>query len=339
MRLAEYIWIDGTKPTPQLRSKTRVLEDVESPPVWGFDGSSTQQAVGDASDCVLRPVFECPDPFRSATDVLVMCEVLYPADFSPHITNTRHECAKVAEEFAEREAAFGLEQEYTLMWNGRPLGFPERGYPEPQGQYYCSVGAGNAHGRKIAEEHLRACMYAGLDITGINAEVCPGQWEFQVGGPTVGALSVSDQLWVARWMLYRVAEKHGVTVSLDPKPIEGDWNGAGCHTNFSTKEMRKSYKAIMDGCDALGAQAALHIANYGDNVEARLTGDHETCSYKDFKWGVSDRGASIRIPWQCAKDVQRGYPGGGYLEDRRPNSNCDPYVVTRLILNTVCSAG
>ena len=335
MRLAEYIWIDGTKPTPQLRSKTKVLHDIEQAPIWGFDGSSTQQAIGSASDCVLRPAFECPDPFRGPEDILVLCEVLY-TDFSPHRTNTRQECVKIAEKYAEQEGCFGIEQEYILMRNGRPLGFPEQGSPEPQGQYYCSVGTDNTYGREIAEDHLHACLYAGLNITGINAEVCPGQWEFQVGGPRVDSVVVSDQLWIARWLLYRVAEEHGAFVSLDPKPIKGDWNGSGCHTNFSTKEMRTSYKAIIEGCEALGEQAMLHIQNYGHDVESRLTGEHETCSHKQFKWGVSDRSASIRIPWQCVKGAQRSATGGGYLEDRRPNSNCDPYIVTKLILNTVC---
>jgi len=329
MKLAEYIWIDGTSPTPQLRSKTRVLASTTDPPVWGFDGSSTNQAPGETSDCVLRPVFVCRDPFRYPGGVLVMCEVLN-TDLTPHTTNTRHQCELTANRYLNQEGWFGLEQEYTLMWNHQPLGFPDGGYPTAQGQYYCSVGANNAFGRKIAEEHLRACLSADLNITGINAEVCPGQWEFQIGGPGVDATSVSDQLWVARWMLHRVAEKHGVVVSLDPKPAKGDWNGAGCHTNFSTKGMRESYAAIENAATALGTETELHIKNYGHGIESRLTGDHETCSYKEFKWGLSDRGASIRIPWQCAKD------GGGYLEDRRPNANCDPYIVTRLILNTVC---
>ena len=330
MKLAEYIWIDGTSPTPQLRSKTRVLSPDTDPPIWGFDGSSTNQADGAASDCVLQPVFVCRDPFRiGQINVLVMCEVLN-TDLTPHTTNTRHQCELTANRYLNQEGRFGLEQEYTLMWNHQPLGFPDGGYPTAQGQYYCSVGANNAFGRKIAEEHLRACLAAELNITGINAEVCPGQWEFQVGGPGVDAVSVSDQLWVARWMLHRVAEKHGVVVSLDPKPATGDWNGAGCHANFSTKGMRESYAAIEDAAIALGTAPELHIKNYGHDIESRLTGDHETCSYKEFKWGLSDRGASIRIPWQCAKD------SGGYLEDRRPNANCDPYIVTRLILNTVC---
>lgn len=329
MKIAEYIWIDGSKPTPQLRSKTKVLENDEKPPIWGFDGSSTNQAIGEASDCVLNPVFSCVDPLRYPGDILVMCEVLN-TDYTPHDTNTRHQCLASNTRHDSEEGWFGIEQEYTLLWNHRPLGFPDGGYPSPQGQYYCSVGANNAFGRKIAEEHLRACLTAKLSITGINAEVCPGQWEFQIGGPNIDAISASDQLWVARWLLHRIAEKHGVVASLAPKPIKGDWNGAGCHTNFSTREMRESYAAIKKSAMALQTAAAKHIKNYGHDIENRLTGDHETCSYTEFKWGVSDRGASLRIPWQCAKN------DGGYLEDRRPNANCDPYVVTQLILDTIC---
>jgi len=326
---AQYIWIDGQKPTAKIRTKTKVMDKGTEPTIWGFDGSSTEQAPGDASDCVLNPVFTCPDPIRGGDNIIVMCEVLL-TDMSPHPSNTRAACAVAAEKYAEHDCWFGLEQEYTFFDGIKPLGWPENGFPAPQGGYYCGVGADEVFGREIVERHLDACITAGLEISGINAEVMPAQWEFQIG--PVGPLAAGDQMWVARYLLYRIAEEYGVSATLHPKPVKGDWNGAGCHTNFSTKAMRESYDPIIAACEALGEKASLHIENYGADIDERLTGLHETCSYKEFKYGVSDRGASIRIPWQVAVDKK------GYLEDRRPNANCDPYVVCGLITDTVCSA-
>jgi glutamine synthetase len=327
---AEYIWIDGTEPTPLLRSKTKILPDGADLPIWGFDGSSTNQAEGHKSDCVLQPVFSCPDPIRGGEHKLVMCEV-YNVDGNPHPSNTRALLRPVAERFAGQEPIFGIEQEYTFFKGTRPLGFPDSGgYPGPQGPYYCGVGQDEIYGRPLVEEHLDACLRAGLGISGINAEVMPGQWEFQVG--PLSPLEVSDQLWIARWLLNRIGEDHDISVTLDPKPVRGDWNGAGAHTNFSTNKMREDYDAVIAACEALGKNWEEHVHNYGFGIEHRLTGLHETAPWNEFSYGVSDRGASVRIPWQVEKD------GKGYIEDRRPNANCDPYVVTRLITNTVCSA-
>jgi glutamine synthetase len=326
---AEYIWTDGTEPTALLRSKTKILADGEEPGIWGFDGSSTNQAPGKASDCVLRPVFTCPDPIRGGDDVLVMCEVLL-TDMSPHPTNTRAACAAVADKYADQEPLFGIEQEYTFLKEGHPLGWPQGGYPGPQGPYYCGVGADEIWGREVVEAHTSACMEAGLAISGTNAEVMMGQWEFQIG-PVAPPL-VADQLWVARWLLYRIGEDFGVVATLNPKPVAGDWNGAGAHTNFSTNKMREDYAAVVAAAEALGEKSEEHILNYGAGVDQRLTGLHETAPWTEFSYGVSDRGASVRIPWQVEKDQK------GYLEDRRPNANCDPYVVTRLITDTCCSA-
>ncbi len=325
--LAEYIWIDGTDPTPLIRSKTKVITTTGEPPVWGFDGSSTKQATGEQSDCVLVPVFTCNDPLRGGNNILVLCEV-FNTDMTAHETNTRHACRETETKFRDQELWYGLEQEYTLMSGGKPLGFPSEGEPPAQGEYYCSNGNGRAFGRVIAEEHLFLCLQAGLNIGGINAEVCPGQWEFQVG-PN-GTTSVGDHLWVARYLLERTAEKYNVDVSFEGKPMKGDWNGAGCHTNFSTKQMRESYDAVVAAAEALGKNTDAHISNYGHGIEDRLTGAHETCSHQEFKWGVSDRTASLRIPWHVERT------GKGYVEDRRPNANCDPYVVATLIANTVC---
>lgn len=326
---AEYIWIDGTEPTPLIRSKTKILSDDKEPPIWGFDGSSTNQALGSASDCVLRPVFVCDDPLRSDGDKLVMCEVLL-TDMSPHPTNTRAACAAAVEKYADQEPLFGIEQEYTFLQDGRPLGWPQGGFPGPQGPYYCGVGADEIWGRDIVERHTEACIKAGLDISGTNAEVMMGQWEFQIG-PTAPP-EIGDQMYVARWLLYRIAEDFDVAVTIDPKPMPGDWNGAGAHSNFSTNKMRESYDAVITACEALGKNAEEHILNYGAGVERRLTGLHETAPWTEFSYGVSNRGASVRIPWQVEVEQK------GYIEDRRPNSNCDPYTVTRLIVQTCCAA-
>ena len=333
---AEYIWIDGAEPTAKLRSKGKVVPMGEEPPIWGFDGSSTNQAEGQDSDCVLNPVYSCPDPIRGGDNRLVMCEVLLP-DMSPHPSNTRAACAASSEKYADFDTWFGIEQEYTFFDGIKPLGWPDNGFPAPQGGYYCGVGSDEVFGRPVVEAHLDACLEAGLLVSGINAEVMPSQWEFQIG--PLGTPEVADQLWVARWLLYRIGEDvpigpEGIRASarLDPKPMQGDWNGAGAHANFSTRQMRESYEACVAAAEALGSNHDEHIANYGDRIEERLTGLHETCSYKEFRYGVSDRGASVRIPWQVHRDRK------GYIEDRRPNANCDPYKVTRLILDTVCGA-
>ncbi len=328
---AEYIWIDGTEPSPLLRSKTRVVPDGQEPGIWGFDGSSTNQAMGHDSDCVLRPVYTCPDPLRGPDDILVMCEVEL-TDYSPHPTNTRAKLRALVEDFAGQEPMFGIEQEYTFMKDGRPLGWPVSGYPAPQGPYYCGVGGDKMPGRDIVELHTAACIDAGIGIEGTNAEVMMGQWEFQVG--VLGTVEVGDQLWVARWLLERIAEEFEVEVSFDAKPVKGDWNGAGAHTNFSTKQMRASggWPAIIAGCEALSTRVREHIANYGDGIEDRLTGAHETAHWSKFSYAVSDRGASVRIPGQVAREKK------GYLEDRRPNANVDPYTVARLMVETICGA-
>lgn len=326
---AEYLWLDGSTPSVRLRSKTKVIADGESPPIWGYDGSSTQQASGDNSDVVLRPVFTVPDPIRGGNNVIVMAETLL-TDMTPHPSNTRAACEAASNKYGDFDTWFGIEQEYTFFQGNAPLGWPENGFPAPQGDYYCGVGSDVSFGRDIVEDHMDACIEAGLHLAGINAEVMPGQWEFQIG--PIGAPQVADELWVARWLLMRIAENYGVTVSLAAKPVPGDWNGAGAHTNFSTRQMREDYAACVAAAEALGTNAPEHIAGYGAGIENRLTGQHETASYREFSYGVSDRGASVRIPWQVARDQK------GYIEDRRPNANVDPYVATRLIINTVCGA-
>ena len=185
----------------------------------------------------------------------------------------------MAEKYADQEPWFGIEQEYTFFQYGRPMGWPEAGFPAPQGPYYCGVGGDKMPGREIVERHTAACLKAGLAIEGTNAEVMMGQWEFQIGvlpPPLIG-----DQLWTARWLLFRIAEEFDVFATLEPKPVLGDWNGAGAHTNFSTKAMREDggWDAIIAGCEALGKRVDEHVSNYGIGIESRLTGAHETAHY------------------------------------------------------------
>ena len=332
---AEYIWIDGYEPTGNLRSKTKILErsvsSISELPTWGFDGSSTLQAEGGDSDCKLKPVWMSPDPIRGGDNILVMCEVCN-ADGSPHKSNARAALVDLAEKFKEHKPWFGIEQEYVLMDGKQPAGWPEEGFPErPQGPYYCSVGSEDVAARNMVEDHLDLCLDAGFEISGINAEVMLGQWEYQVG--PLPALEVCDQLWVARWLLERVGEDYGLRVDLHPKPIKGDWNGSGAHINYSTESMRAEggIEVINDACEKLGQNIDKHIAAYGADNDQRLTGDHETCSISQFKYGVSDRGASIRIPMDVANDKK------GYLEDRRPASNVDPYKACAALIDTTCS--
>ena len=318
----EYIWLDGYKPEPNLRSKTKIVDGagglkLEDLPEWGFDGSSTQQAEGHFSDCLLKPVKLVKDPQR-INGWIAMCEVLNP-DGTSHESNTRYLLEDNSDNW------YGFEQEYTFVADGRPVGFPKDGYPAPQGQYYCGVGGGLVTGRDVVEEHLDVCLAAGLDITGINAEVMLGQWEFQVMGK--GNKEACDQLWIARYFLHRISEEQGFKVEFHPKPMVGDWNGSGLHTNFSTKEMREvGGKELFDNIFSVFERNHIkHIANYGSSNEMRLTGRHETQSIDKFSWGVSDRGSSIRVPQATAKEWI------GYLEDRRPASNADPYRIVRVI--------
>ena len=348
LNLAEYIWIDGTEPSPILRSKARVVNFVKGKevslsdfPQWGFDGSSTNQAPGHDSDCLLKPVNFVRDPIRGEGNYLVMCEVLLPSG-EAHPTNTRAKLRRVLDQGgAEHEPWIGFEQEYTMFEGNIPLGWPSEGYPGPQGPYYCSAGAGRVIGRELVERHTRACLDAGIMLYGINAEVMYAQWEYQIGyrgiaGESADVLNVSDHLIMARWLMERLGEEYDIAISLSPKPMKGDWNGAGNHSNFSTKEMRSpaTGQATIDkAVERLSKTHALHIKNYGYGLADRLTGAHETCHIDEFRSGRSDRGASIRIPAQVAID------GYGYIEDRRPAANCDPYLVSALLVNTVCDLG
>ncbi|HET7566440.1 MAG TPA: glutamine synthetase beta-grasp domain-containing protein [Gaiellaceae bacterium] len=329
----EYIWLDGYEPVPNLRGKTRVEEfdgfpALEELPMWNFDGSSTRQAEGHDSDRFLRPVAHYPDPTWENA-ILVLCEVLMP-DGTPHASNSR---ATIPD---DEGAWFGFEQEYFLYQDGKPLGFPPSGFPEPQGEYYTGVGYKNVGdvAREIVYTHLDLCLAAGINHEGINAEVAKGQWEFQVFGK--GSKKAADDLWMARYLLLRLCERYKVDVNFHPKPlgVEYDWNGSGMHTNFSTAYMREVggeeyFQALMAAFD--GAKDE-HIAVYGPDNHLRLTGLHETAAIHEFTFGLANRGASIRIPHSFVNDGYRGY-----LEDRRPNAAGDPYKVAGRILQTILS--
>ena len=329
----EYVWLDGYTPEPNLRSKVKIVDaktigaSIESFPMWNFDGSSTNQADTGNSDRLLKPVRTYMSDKILLDTVYVLCEVLNP-DGTPHESNRR---SKIGEGF--EDLWFGFEQEYFIREevNGNILGH-KRNILKGQGEYYCGVGH-NVIGRKFVDEHLDMCLNYGIDITGINAEVALGQWEYQVFSK--GKLKGGDDLWMTRYFLYKIAEKYGYHIELHPKPItHGEWNGSGLHTNFSTDNMRDKggYEYFTSLFNAFGSRHEDHIKAYGSENHLRLTGNFETQSIDKFSWGVSDRGASIRVPQDTAKDWK------GYVEDRRPGSNADPYKIIKEIVTSLITA-
>ena len=334
--ILEYVWLSANQ---SLRSKCRTVYPNSNNEVdikdWNYDGSSTNQAPGNNSEVLLKPCAVFKDPFRGSPHKLVLCTGIDTLG-NPVPGYNRHYAQKIFKNRMHEEPWYGIEQEYTLFEkDGKtPIGWPKNGYPAPQGPYYCAVGTGNVKGREVAEEHYMKCLEAGIKVSGINAEVMLGQWEYQVG-PCPG-LSAGDELWMSRYIMERVCEKHDILVSFDPKPIPGDWNGAGCHTNFSTKTMREngSEKYILELMESLREKHNEHINIYGEGNDRRLTGTHETASINNFSHGVADRGASIRIP----RELHECNYESGYIEDRRPASNMDPYLVTAKIAETCIPA-
>ena len=326
----EYIWLDGYSPQ-NIRSKIKIINSdgdlkLKDIPDWSFDGSSTKQAEGNTSDCILKPVrlydnsFDAPDHWDSS--YFVLCEVY------KHHTNTRAKLRSYDTLLKRHDYWFGFEQEYFMYKNNKPIDWYNN--MDPQGKYYCGVGTRTVAGRVLSDVHLNECLDCGVGITGTNAEVALGQWEYQIFRES--AVHACDDLIISRYILQKEAEANGVGIELHPKPIEGNWNGSGCHVNFSTKEMREQggKKMFDDICEELKLKHKEHMKVYGLYNDKRLTGLHETQSIDKFTYGVSDRGASIRIPINVSRNDFKGY-----LEDRRPSSNLDPYLVTARIVNTL----
>ncbi|CAD8152615.1 unnamed protein product [Paramecium pentaurelia] len=339
--LAEYIWIDGTGLS--LRSKTKVfhheikqLSDLEW---WTYDGSSTEQANTKWSEIYLKPVVYVRDPFRGAPHLLVLCETYLPDKKTPARYNFRWLAQEIMEKAKEFNPWFGIEQEYYLLkrtgtthtW---PLGWPNGGFPYPQGRYYCSIGERNNFGRALAEAHQRACLNAGLKLAGINAEAAPSQYEFQIG--IAQGIEAGDHLWLARYILERIGEEFGIDINYDPKPIKGNWSGSGAHFNYSDSKTRGEggyqyiLKTLIPELEKYHEQS---LFLYGSNNIDRLTGAHETSEYGKFTWGDGSRGGSVRIPI-ITKEL-----GQGYFEDRRPAANIDPYLVGSVLVDITLLGG
>jgi glutamine synthetase len=349
--ICEYIWIDAYG---NLRSKNRTLTIDKSKlddtiisankylnfiPQWNFDGSSTGQAPTEESEVWLRPVRVFHDPFRVKLDgvvsLLVLCSVFEP-NGSPNRFNNRFKSMKVFETRKHEASWYGLEQEFFIIDvdTGKPLGLSDNS--RPQGPYYCGVGANNAFGRSLVNEAYIKCLYAGINVSGMNGEVAPGQWEIQVG--PVQGVDAADQVWMLRYILGRVSEDYSertgnrVIVDFGAKPVSGDWNGSGMHVNFSTESMRSEggYQVILECMDLLKVKHKEHLECYGEDNSLRLTGKHETSDMKNFTWSVGGRNTSVRIPTMVFQTKK------GYFEDRRPSSSADPYLITSKLLETCC---
>ena len=293
-------------------------------PIWNYDGSSTGQADGSDSEVLIKPQTQYNDPFREHT-FLILCDTYNP-DMTPHKTNTRFKAVEIFSKNPELKPMFGIEQEFFLQKGKDILGF-SNGEPEKQGNYYCGNGSNNAIGRKVVEQAMKNCVYAGLNLTGLNAEVAPSQWELQVCSEGIKA---ADDLIMMRYILNRTAENFDLSINYHPKPISGDWNGSGCHVNFSTLPMREDggYQIILDSISKLGLKHTEHMKLYGTDNHLRMTGKHETADYNKFSFGVADRGSSVRIPRSTDKEQKC------YFEDRRPSSNMDPYIVTSTLFES-----
>jgi glutamine synthetase len=328
-------------------------------PQWNYDGSSTKQADGHDSEVNIVPCCVLHDPFMENSgyqSYLVLCKT-YDKSFEPLENNNRHNAEYVFQntDVISEKPWFGMEQEYYIFSVNKNVNITKTKehatlYPflqesdlnahdidekytktNGQGQYYCSTGIGNAFFRDIINEHYLKCLKAGIEIFGHNLEVGACQGEFQIG--TCEGIHIGDHLWMARYIMERIAEMRGIVISWEPKPLgDTDWNGSGCHTNFSTEAMRLDggLEVIKQAMLKLEPLQKLHIDEYGEGNQLRMTGKHETSDYRVFTYGVASRDTSVRI----GNETQR--LGKGYFEDRRPSSNCDPYLVSSRLVRTIC---
>lgn len=328
--IIEYIWMGGHG---EIRSKTRVLYKyifkISDIPEWNYDGSSTEQASQNGNtEVILKPCVFYQNSLstnKKFGSYLVLCDT-YDISGNPLPTNHRYNANKLFSSKLDEEPWFGLEQEYFFIFNHSKINLNAL-LSNPL-DHYCGK-ANNPLERKIAELHLEKCLEAGLNISGINSEVCYYQWEFQIG-PSVG-VSAADELIIARYLLERIAESFDVSICYYPKP-NPKINGSGCHINFSTREMRQpGGLAIIEECmDKLETNHQKHINVYGNDNHLRLTGLHETANLNNFNYGIGTRNTSVRIPNQTVIDKY------GYFEDRRPAANIDPYQATSVLFETCC---
>ena len=325
MKIAEYIWLDADN---KFCSKIRIINDINCIIEWNYDGSSTGQATTKNSEIILKPVKIFNNPLIK--DYLVVCAT-YDNNDNPLNNNHYHKAKEIFDKNLDEKPWFGLEQEYFFCKNNGYLGHNNI---DPKGhiniRYYCSPTNQHQLGVDIANKHLEYCIKAGINISGINAEVVQGQWEFQIG-PCEG-IEAGHHMMAARYLLERIAIKENIYIDYKPKPIY-NMNGSGCHINFSTQKMREDngYDIILEAIKKLENNHDYHMKNYGIGNEKRMTGKHETSSYNVFSWGVGSRNTSVRIGNDVFKNKK------GYFEDRRPASNIDPYLATSIIFNTCCN--
>ena len=352
--LLEYIWIDDSN---NLRGKTMVyrkpFKTAADLPVWNYDELAYKER-GLEVVVMLRPVALFPDPFRGGHHKLVLTEKL-DLSFNPHFTNHRAKAVEILEKAAKHEPMFGIEQEYFLLTRNQaiyeytdkdgtkkaerqylPYKWLGHGNPGGGGKFHStSVGGEVAYGREVAEEHLAACLKAGLEIWGINSEGLASQWEYQIG--ICDGIEISDQIWIARYILHRITEPHNLIANMECKPYK-NFYGNGLHTNFSTKAMRegadgkKGIEFIREACIKLSKPEThkRHLEVYGEGNLERLIGNNTwTASHETCTWAEHSKDVSLRIPVDTVNAEQ------GYFEDRRVGANADPYQVVTVLVQSI----